>query len=300
MANEGFPEVMRTASVTKAAENLGRTQPAISNCIASLEEEIGYRLFERFKGRLHPVPEAHYLLNQAESILDRVGSLEATMRRVDSIPEEIRIACMPIFSEFFIPQLFTRFTNEHPETRFLLSGASSQLIHDLVASQQFDLGLAEVTSGSELVDAETFELECLCALPVSDRLAKKKIITPSDLDARPCATFLNDHFIPVSLQKSFTEAGADLNVQFQMQNGAAHYAIVESGLAFGILSPLSAWLYRHIRQGEGEIAFIPFRPAIKYQFAIMRPAHRRLSRLSNLFAEFLRKEIIGILHETSD
>lgn len=290
-----FREVMRTASVTKAAENLGRTQPAISNCIAGLEDEIGYSLFERRKGRLHPVPEAHYLLDQCDSILQRVGSLERTMRSVDSIPEQLRIACMPIFSEFFMPRLFTRFITEHPQTKFLLNGASSILIHDLIASQQFDIGLAEYRGESDLVDAEIFELECLCTVPVSDELATRDYVTPRELDGRPCATFLDEHFIPEHLKTNFSEAGAELNIQFQMQNAAAQYAIVEAGLAFGVLSPLSAWLYRYLNPDNEKLVFIPYRPSIAYNFAIMRPAHRRLSRLANSFADMLHDEIRSIL-----
>ena len=44
---QAFQEVMRAGSVTKAAENLGRTQPAISSLIVGLEQSVGYNLFDR-------------------------------------------------------------------------------------------------------------------------------------------------------------------------------------------------------------------------------------------------------------
>ena len=50
-----FQQVMLTGSMTEAAHNLGRTQPAISALIAGLEETVGYPLFGRRGGRLHPV-----------------------------------------------------------------------------------------------------------------------------------------------------------------------------------------------------------------------------------------------------
>ncbi len=55
---QAFQEVMLTGSVTEAARNMRRTQPAISSLIAGLEKSVGYKLFERRRGRLHPVPEA--------------------------------------------------------------------------------------------------------------------------------------------------------------------------------------------------------------------------------------------------
>ncbi len=68
---EAFREVMLTGSVTEAARNMGRTQPAVSNLIAGLENCVGYKLFERRGGRLHPVPEAHFLLAEAAPSLKK-------------------------------------------------------------------------------------------------------------------------------------------------------------------------------------------------------------------------------------
>lgn len=59
-----------------ATRNPGRTQFAINASISSLKQDIGYALFERKNGRLHPVPEAHYLMAEAEEILSRVGTVK--------------------------------------------------------------------------------------------------------------------------------------------------------------------------------------------------------------------------------
>ena len=56
-------EVINTGSISKAAEALGRSQPALSLVIADAETQIGYKLFRRLNGRLQPVPEAKYFWN---------------------------------------------------------------------------------------------------------------------------------------------------------------------------------------------------------------------------------------------
>ena len=101
-----FQEVMLTGSMTEAARNMGRTQPAVSALIAALEGTVGYQLFERRGGRLHPVPEANFLLTEAHSILDRVGSLRETMQGVGALHAgHLRIACMPVYAENLMPRL---------------------------------------------------------------------------------------------------------------------------------------------------------------------------------------------------
>ena len=105
-----FQEVMLTDSVTKAAHNMSRTQPAVSALISGLEKTIGYQLFERRGRRLHPVPEAHFLLTEAGAILDRLGDLRGTMQGVGALEAgHLRIACMPVHAEKLLPQLLSRF-----------------------------------------------------------------------------------------------------------------------------------------------------------------------------------------------
>ena len=61
-----FREVVLTGSVSEAARNLNRTQPSVSHMIATLEDSLGLKLFVRRNGRLHPVPEAMYLLEECK------------------------------------------------------------------------------------------------------------------------------------------------------------------------------------------------------------------------------------------
>jgi len=293
---EVFREVMRTDSVTMAASNLGRTQPAISACIAGLEDDVGYKLFERKNGRLHPVPEAHYLLAEAEEILERVGSLERSMKGTGSlVPNQVRIVSMPILAEFFMPRLIARFNADHPDTRFTVLSSRSPRVYEQMASQQFDVGLAEIGPGSDLVRADPIEVDCICALPADSPLARKNHVTPADLDGRPGALYLPEHYIARDMRRIFAEAGAELNIQFELQNAAAQYSLVAGGVAYGVFSPLSAWIFLKTHQDPDSIAFVPLRPVIPYRFAIITPAHKSLSRLALAFVSELRRELDRVL-----
>ncbi len=295
---EVFREVMRTNSVTMAARNLGRTQPAISASIASLEQNIGYELFERKNGRLHPVPEAHYLKAEAEEILARVGAVERSMRDTASLlPSQLRIASMPIVAEFLMPRLIARFIKEHPMTRFRVSSANSSRVYEHISTQQFDVGLAEMEPGSDLVHVDAIEVDCICALPANSHLIDRPYVTPKDLDGLPFGTYLQTHAITKKLTSTFSEAGAHFNVQFEMQNAASQYSLVASGVAYSLFSPLSAWIFRQTHKDPDSIVFVPFRPVIPYPFAILTPAHKSLSRLARTFVSELKIEIDTVLND---
>ena len=61
-----FHAVMEEGSVSKAAERMGLTQPAVSIALTTLEETLGYSLFNRSKGYFVPRPEAEQLHEDAE------------------------------------------------------------------------------------------------------------------------------------------------------------------------------------------------------------------------------------------
>ncbi len=288
---QAFQEVMLTGSVTEAARNMSRTQPAVSALIAGLEKSVGYDLFERRGGRLHPVPEADFLLTEARSILDRLGGLRETMQGVGALEVgHLRIACMPVYAEIMMPRLISRFVKTREDLTISLVSQSSERVYERLASQRFDLGFAEVATESPLVNADVVAMDCVCAVSSSDPLAKKTVITPADLEGRALASFLPRHFIRQRLHEIFEAEGRELCVRFEVQNAASQYIFVEEGLACGVMSPLSAHNYRITRSGRHRIAFIPFRPKVPYPIAVLTPAHKPLSRLARAFASLLKKE----------
>ncbi|MCP5371762.1 MAG: LysR family transcriptional regulator [Hyphomicrobiales bacterium] len=293
---EAFHEVMLTGSVTESARNLGRTQPAVSAQIRALEEGVGYKLFDRRGGRLHPVPEAHYLLSEARAILDRVDALERTMQDVGALEAgHLRIACMPVHAEFLVPHVISRFVRDRGDVTISMVSQSSRLVYERLASQQFDVGFAEVSARSPLVDERVFEVYCVCAVNAGDPLAKRPYLTPRDLDGKPAALFLPEHFVPRRLREMFAEAGCELRVRFETQNAASQYVFVEDALAYAVMSPFNVSIYRRNSPDPSRIVFVPLRPAVPYPIAILVPAHRPLSRLAQAFVAFLDREITALL-----
>ncbi len=293
---QAFKEVMLTGSVTQAARNLGRTQPAISSLISGLEKSIGYHLFERRRGRLHPVPEAHYLLAEARSILERFSRLHETMQDVGNLETgHLKVACMPVFAESLMPRLITQFVKNRKDVTISLVSHTSEWVYERLASQQYDLGFAEATTVSPLVESTEIAMNCVCAVSEGDDLAGKSVITPADLDGKAMASFLPSHFIRQRLHEIFEKDALQMRVRFEVQNAASQFAFIEEGLACAIMSPLSSQNYKQTQPNSDRIVFIPFQPAIVYRIAILTPAHNPISQLARAFAELLKKEVENIV-----
>ncbi|WVX47824.1 hypothetical protein ROLI_008970 [Roseobacter fucihabitans] len=73
---------MKPGSILEAAQNLGRTQPAVSLALKVLQETLEMTSFDRDIRALKPVPEAYFLLAKAESVLTQASQLHRTMGRM--------------------------------------------------------------------------------------------------------------------------------------------------------------------------------------------------------------------------
>ena len=300
-----FREVMLTGSVSEAARNLYRTQPAISSLIANLEEDLNCELFSRRGGRLHPVPEAHYLFEGTSDLLGRLNTLERNMKSLRDLEQgEISVVAMPGPSVFVLPELISRFAESRSGVRVNLITRSSPQVLDLLATQQHDVGLADMlaaaTPDSALVNHETFRFGCLCAMRNDDPLSNLSEITAEDLDGRPIAALQTEHESYIRTEAAFREAGCDFNLRFQTQYFIPLFTFVEAGQAYSIVDPLSAEAYKIYRKDNAQLTFRPFRPTISFLVSIMTPAHRPLSNLAKAFSQALHDEVRRINNETID
>ena len=110
-----FREVANQASFRRAAEVLYITQPAVTQQIKALEEELGSRLFDRSGGKVRLTAAGEILLRhagEAEATLSRaieeIGSLEGEVRGA------LRVAASTTIAQYVLPRLLAEFALQHP------------------------------------------------------------------------------------------------------------------------------------------------------------------------------------------
>jgi DNA-binding transcriptional LysR family regulator len=129
-------------------------------------------------------------------------------------------------------------------------------------------------------------------------LLRTAVVEPNDLAGRSCASFLPEHHITKALKIAFDSAGVPFDPKFQMQNGATEYEIIGSGAAFGVFSPLTAWIHRRIWSDNRSLEFPRFSPKSPYHFSIITPKRRPLLRAALAFVEALESAVSRTLSET--
>jgi len=136
---------MKTGTASRAAETLGVTQPAVSRG-RWRNLGTGRRLLpclRAFRNRLVPTPEARQLYRDVETTFRGIDTLRASAARLRDRGSGGNPCGDPCCTGRFIrPARVRRFREKHPTVRVTLHVLPSRQVRDLVASGQFDLGLA--------------------------------------------------------------------------------------------------------------------------------------------------------------
>lgn len=110
--------VARHESFTRAAEELGVTQPAVSKQIAALEAVLGAPLFHRFHRRIALTPYGAEVAAAAQGALDHLRGRLAMIET--GLPEQLRVAGDADFLQLWLFPRLCRFEENHPDVRISL------------------------------------------------------------------------------------------------------------------------------------------------------------------------------------
>lgn len=279
-----FREVMRSGSISQAARAVGRTQPAVSTMVHTLEDQLGFALFLRSHGKLTPTPEAYFFLEECEDILERVERTERTLERISSLQSgKLKIACHPAASSVFLPRLLTRFLKDRDKLGVSLIMRSSDVIEDLIASQQYDLGFAETPQPRESIRQTDYDLECVCILPRDDPLARAEVVTPNDLDGRAMAVLFNEHGTAVQTDAAFRAAGCYLNKRLELRTFLPGLQFVAAGVCVMVCDMITAYSHLTLAPEKERLSIRRFSPPISNSVSTLTPGYATQSMAGQAF-----------------
>lgn len=140
---EGFLGVVREGSLTKAAERLYLTQPALSLQIKALEEELGQTLFERDGKQLRLTNAGRILQERAKQILDLVAQTRQDVTGLKELQRgQLTIGANETTSLYILPPVIQAFCERFPGVEIHLTLRQSTEVVRLVAEGEVDFGIA--------------------------------------------------------------------------------------------------------------------------------------------------------------
>ncbi|MBI1220036.1 MAG: LysR family transcriptional regulator [Rhodobacteraceae bacterium] len=240
---EVFIAVMRAGTVTGAARMLNISQPALSQILIHAEDELGFRLFDREKGRLHPTPEALELYPEAERLF---AGLEGIRRKTSDLRRGraglVRLAASTPPAMALLPRVLAEFRARHPDILLRSHVAPLQSMVAMLRAGDAALALAlddrlPADIGVEALGRTGF----CCLLPEGDPLATAEALSFADLEPHTVISYRGDTRPQEELALAARSQGAFFAPRIEIDTSISAVGFVQAGLGIAVVDDLLPW-----------------------------------------------------------
>lgn len=272
-------------TVTRASEMLHISQPATTRLLADLESSLGFKLFDRVKGRLYPTVEAQALYEEVQRSLAGVDRIARAADEIKNLRRgTLQIAAAPAIALSLLPHAIAGYLKTRPEAQISLAVHTSRTVVDMVVGQRCDVGIAILQMNHRSAHGEQLiSTEMVCALPAGHPLCSLDTIRPTDLAGECFVAHPRSVHSRLQIDALFAAHGVELRIQMESQVAYAICSFVGAGAGVSVIDAITAWGYH-----GGGVVFKRFEPSIITDFALLTPSQRPVPLLLRSFVSFLR------------
>lgn len=128
-------------SITKAAEMMYVTQPALTRRLQQIERELNVCLVERMKKGIQFTPEGEYLVSCADHMIRELSRIrEQLVDMQQDAAGTLRIGASNLFTKYLLPDVLAGFRLACPKVEFKVTTGRSKYIYDLAYGKEVHVG----------------------------------------------------------------------------------------------------------------------------------------------------------------
>ena len=136
-----FVAVARHASVSRAADELHLTPPAVSMQLRDLEADVGLPLFDRVGRTVSLTMVGEHLVVYAQRVLATLREADSAIARLRGLASGTLVIGMVSTAKYFLPRLLARFREEHPGVDLRLSLGNREALVRQLQGNEVDLAV---------------------------------------------------------------------------------------------------------------------------------------------------------------
>ena len=181
-----FLAVVRTGSVTAAAEELVVTQPSVSAAVSSLGRELGAELMERVGRSIRPTPAGEAFAPYAADVIGLLEQGErAALEAGELAARELRIVAVTTAAEYLVPPLLHAFGAQHPDIGLTLDVGNREHVFGRMLAHRADVAVGgRPPDGDRLAGHALGENRFALITSADDPLAARRSVRRAELAER--------------------------------------------------------------------------------------------------------------------
>ena len=280
-----FVAVAEREHVTRAAEDLGLTQSAVSAAVTALERRYAIKLFDRIGRRIELTEAGRRFLREARAVLTRAAAAEAVLADLAGLKlGALSFAASQTVANYWLPPLMHRFRQRYPGIDTTLAIGNTDTVAAMVLDGRVDLGFVEGAlddAALDLLPVADDELAVVGSPELVGRRPRRP--TAKTLAAWPWVFRERGSGTRAIFEAAVADAGLDssaLQVVLELPSNEAVRAAVEAGAGVAALSRLA--VAKALKAGT--LVAIPF-ALPKRRFYAVRHRARHASAAESAFMQ---------------
>jgi DNA-binding transcriptional LysR family regulator len=269
-----FIEVARLQSFSRAGDEIGLTQSAVSRCVRELEGEIGLKLIDRTTREVQLTDVGGNLVSSVSRLLT---DLDDALREIREIGEQRRgrvvVAASPTVACRLMPRVVASCVQQFP---YIALGLRDDVQSDVVRkvkSGEVDFGVIIGPFSADDLLSESLMTDTFCVVLRDDHpLAAKERVAWADLDGQQLVMLDYASGSRPIIDAAMQEYGVSATVVQELGHSATVFGLVEAGVGVSVLP----WLALPLPAGASLVAR-PLVPRAERTVELVRRRDRSLS-----------------------
>lgn len=241
---QAFQLVIENGSFSAAAAISGISQPAISQQIRALEQDLGVALLDRSSSKIKPTPAGDFVYKAGRQLMTQWKEMaEGVQSFHDTLTGTLRIGASTIPGTYLTPRWIGEFNNLFPKVDIVVDIGPSSEIQSKLINQKVDIAITGSKTISKDVVSKTARHDSLVLIAPNDHPLVTTQTTGVDLTSYPFVMREKGSGTRVAMENGLSENGlslANLKVVALFGSTEALISAVEHGLGISYVSKLAA------------------------------------------------------------
>lgn len=232
-----FQAVCQNGNIKTAAESLHVSQPAISNSLRDLEQELQLNLLSRTPKGTFPTEDGKTFLKCVNDFLFGFERLGEVAKDISGAHNSLRCGASPMLGSCMLPEIYSTFRQKYPEIDIDLSTEEGLYpLYDKLSKDELDVLLVP---GLNIPDTMNYHTMCnerlLFCVYNSHPLAERVTLSPKEIADTPLVILPLDYLQYRLVHNLFEEYGMEPNILLCTKQLSMIRNFVIAGIAGGFL-----------------------------------------------------------------
>ena len=233
-----FCHAARLRSISRAAELVFSSQPALSQQVRTLEEELAVKLFDRHGSRISVTSSGRWLYQLARPLVEKLDRLPDTFteRHRGVVSTELQLAAGQTTATHVLPKYLKQFRKRHPEVRVNVRIADGQERLGCLRAYEVDIVFAAMdVAPPDIEFRPVFNSEMVLITPEDHPLAGRESLDIAEAAAYPAVLHPASHYVSRTSDIILRQHGCVANPVLEVEGWNVIKLYVEAGVGISMV-----------------------------------------------------------------